>query len=122
MLVTLEKLGIVPSFSRPRVSNDKPYAESLFKTCKYRPGYTSRPVVDVEEARAWATDFVKWYNNVYKHSGLKFVTPAQRHSGTDVIVLRQRERVYAEAKARRPEHWSGTTRSCVAVKGCMSEP
>ena len=37
MLATLEKLGIAPSFSRPRVSNDNPYAESLCKTCKYRP-------------------------------------------------------------------------------------
>ena len=37
MLATLEKLGIMPSFSMPRVSNDNAYAESLFRTCKYRP-------------------------------------------------------------------------------------
>ena len=32
MLETLYALGITPSNSRPRVSNDNPYAESLFKT------------------------------------------------------------------------------------------
>lgn len=122
MLATLEKLGIVPSFSRPRVSNDNPYAESLFKTCKYRPEYPGRPFLDVDEARAWTTGFVKWYNNVHKHSGLKFVTPAQRHSGTDAAILRQRERAYAEAKARRPERWSGATRNWEAVKEVWLNP
>jgi transposase InsO family protein len=38
MLATLEKLGIMPSFSRPSVSNDNAYAESLFRTCKYQAG------------------------------------------------------------------------------------
>lgn len=38
-LATLEKLGIQSSFSRPRVSNDNPYSEALFRTMKYRPKY-----------------------------------------------------------------------------------
>lgn len=77
MLATLEKLGIMPSFSRPRVSNDNAYAESLFRTCKYRPNYPSKPFESIEKARQWTLSFVQWYNR--KHSGLKFVTPAQRH-------------------------------------------
>jgi transposase InsO family protein len=32
MLATLQQLGVVPSFSRPSVSNDNPYSESLFRT------------------------------------------------------------------------------------------
>jgi putative transposase len=80
MLATLEQLGVA-SFSRPRVSNDNAYAESLFRTCKYRPDYPSKPFGSLEEARAWTQKFVRWYNQEYKHSGLKFVTPAQRHSG-----------------------------------------
>jgi putative transposase len=51
MLATLEKLGVVPSFSRPRVSNDNPFAESLFRTCKYRPNYPRKPFESVEQAR-----------------------------------------------------------------------
>ena len=122
MLATLEKLGVVPSFSRPRVSNDNPYAESLFKTCKYRPQYPSRPFADLEEARVWTTAFAKWYNNVHKHSALKYVTPAQRHSGEDIEVLCKRERAYAAAKSRRPERWSGAIRNWKAAQEVWLNP
>lgn len=110
MLATLEKLGILPSFSRPRVSNDNAYAESLFRTCKYRPNYPSKPFNSVDEAREWTMQFVRWYNHEHKHSGLKFVTPAQRHDGRAAAILRHREQVYEAAKQRRPERWSGATR------------
>lgn len=114
MLATLEKLGIVPSFSRPRVSNDNAYAESLFRTCKYRPNYPSRPFQDVEEARQWTLRFVQWYNHEHKHSGIKFVTPAQRHDGRDAEILLRRAEAYAAARARHPERWSGATRDWTA--------
>ena len=38
-LEKLYDLGITPSNSRPRVSNDNAYSESLFKTLKFRPGF-----------------------------------------------------------------------------------
>jgi len=110
MLATLEKLGIMPSFSRPRVSNDNAYAESLFRTCKYRPNYPSKPFATVHEARQWTLEFVQWYNHQHKHSSLKFVTPAQRHDGRDAMILQQRKQVYEAAKAQRPERWTGKTR------------
>lgn len=53
---------------------------------------------------------MQWYNYQHKHSGLKFVTPAQRHSGQAEEVLRVREAVYEAAKQQRPERWSGATR------------
>ena len=37
MLAKLQNLGVIPSFSRPSISNDNPYSESLFRTLKYRP-------------------------------------------------------------------------------------
>lgn len=111
MLATLEKLGVVPSFSRPRVSNDNPFAESLFRTCKYRPNYPRKPFESVEQARTWTLQFVQWYNHQHKHSSLKFVTPAQRHGGLADAILRRREQVYAAAKQCRPERWSGGTRN-----------
>ena len=111
MLATLEKLGIIPSFSRPRVSNDNAYAEALFKTCKYRPNYPSKPFDSVEEARKWTRQFVQWYNHEHKHSGLKFVTPAQRHDGKATEILKHRKQAYEAAKQRRPERWSGDTRN-----------
>jgi transposase InsO family protein len=111
MLATLEKLGVVPSFSRPRVSNDNAFAEVLFRTCKYRPNYPCKPFDTVEEARVWTLEFVQWYNHRHKHNGLKFVTPAQRHSGQAQAILRSREQVYEAAKQRSPERWSGATRN-----------
>jgi putative transposase len=111
MLATLENLGVVASFSRPRVSNDNPYAESLFRTCKYRPDYPRKPFGNVDEARAWTQQFVRWYNHEHKHSGLKFVTPVQRHNGVATAVLAQREAVYAEARQRNPRRWSRSTRN-----------
>jgi len=102
MLATLEQLGIAPSFSRPRVSNDNAYAESLFRTCKYRPDYPSKPFASLELAQEWTQKFVRWYNQEHKHSGLKFVTPAQRHNCQDAVILKRREQVYDDARNRRP--------------------
>lgn len=111
MLATMEKLGIMPSFSRPRVSNDNAYAEALFRTCKYRPDYPGKPFATIDATRDWTLKFVQWYNHQHKHSGLKFVTPAQRHDGRDAAILQQRAQVYEAAKLRHPERWSGATRN-----------
>ena len=111
LLATLQALGILPSFSRPAVSNDNPYSESLFKTLKYRPEYPARSFADVTEARQWVAEFVAWYNHQHHHSAIQFVTPAQRHAGLDGEILVRRKAVYAAAKARHPERWSGETRN-----------
>ena len=85
-------------------------AESLFRTCKYRPNYPSKPFESIEKAQQWTLSFVQWYNHQHKHSGLKFVTPAQRHDGSDAAILNHRKQVYEAAKQRHPERWTGTTR------------
>lgn len=111
LLETLYHLGITPSRSRPRVSNDNPYAESIFKTCKYRPGYPSKGFTDLTEARIWVRSFAQWYNQEHRHSGLKFLTPNQRHDGYTDQILEQRRQVYEQAKSLHPERWSGETRN-----------
>src|SRR3546814_14877404 len=83
MLATLQKLGVVPSFSRPSVSDDNPYSEALFRTLKYTPAYPRKRFADIDQARAWVQGFVAWYNTEHRHSGIQFVTPAQRHAGAD---------------------------------------
>jgi putative transposase len=122
MLATLEQLGVAASFSRPRVSNDNARAESLFRTCKYRPDYPNKPFESLEAAQAWTLKFVRWYNTVHKHSSLKFVTPVQRHTGQAADILCKREQLYAEAKARRPERWSGETRNWELVDEVWLNP
>ena len=111
LLETLNSLGVMNSYSRPRVSNDNAYAESIFRTFKYRPDYPYKGFADIDQARGWVMKFVHWYNPQHKHSGIKFVTPAQRHSGEAENVVRQRKQVYEDAKARNPQRWSGETRN-----------
>ena len=110
MVSTLERLGVIPSFSRPRVSDDNPYSEALFRTLTYCPAFPSQPFHDVEAARAWVTAFVAWYNHRYQHSAIQFVTPDDRHTGRDVAILAQRSAVYQAARALQPKRWSGATR------------
>ena len=111
MLSTLQTLGVMPSFSRPSVSDDNPFSESLFKTTKYCPLYPSKPFSSIEEAREWVERFVEWYNNEHLHSGIKFVTPNDRHEGLDIDILKKRNDVYERAKKRNPNRWSGKTRN-----------
>ena len=111
MLVTLQHLGIVPSFSRPSCSNDNPYSESLFRTLKYRPEYPHRPFESIEHAAEWIESFVAWYNGEHLHSGITYVTPSQRHEGEDRAILEHRQQVYEEARQRHPNRWAGKTRN-----------
>lgn len=111
MMATLDRLGVIPSTSRPAVSNDNPYSESLFKTLKYRPAYPTKPFESVDEARQWVLKFVGWYNPCHHHSGIKYVTPEQRHNGEDIVILERRKQVYEDAKKRHPERWSGEVRN-----------
>jgi len=122
MLATLHRLGVVPSFSRPAVSNDNPYSESLFRTLKGHPGFPDQPCADLDEARAWTHRFAHGYNTEHRHSGLKFVTPAQRHQGEDIDLLARRHALYQAARARHPERWTGTTRNWQPASRVLLNP
>jgi len=111
MLAKMQDLGVISSYSRPRVSNDNPYSESLFKTVKYCPQWPQRGFNNIDEARDWVDDFVRWYNTVHKHSGIKYVTPNERHAGLDITILSKRDEVYQEAKLKHPERWSQNCRN-----------
>ncbi len=110
------ELGVTTSYSRPRVSNDNPFAESLFRTCKYRPDWPSAGFKSLDEARTWVLKFTRWYNYEHKHSKLRFVTPHQRHTGQDIAILAQRKERIEAAKAAKPSRW-GTreVRNCTPV-------
>lgn len=113
MLATLQKLGVVPSFSRPKVSDDNPYSESLFRTMKYRPEYPSQPFESLDQAQMWVDEFVCWYNTRHLHSSIRFVTPDDRHYGREHDILANRQSVYKQARCRHPNrcrarHVTGT--------------
>ena len=106
----LEELGVLRSFSRPRVSNDNPYSESLFRTLKYRPDYPRKPFSSKGQACEWVAAFVDWYNHRHRHSGIKFVTPQQRHDGQATEICRHRSVVYEQARQSHQRRWSRSTR------------
>lgn len=122
LLATLQVLGIITSFSRPRVSDDNPYSEALFRTVKYRPEYPTRPFVTIEDARQWVAWFVRWYNSVHRHSAIRYVTPEQRHSGRQEEILTARREVYEAARAARPDRWSGAVRDWSSVRTVVLNP
>ena len=122
LLATLQKLGVIRSTSRPGVSSDNAYSESLFRTLKYVPYYPQRPFEDIVEARRWVEGFVGWYNEIHLHSGIKFVTPSQRHEGLDKEILSKRDKVYKEAKRKNPIRWSRQTRNWLPVEEVWLNP
>lgn len=111
MKTTLERLGIIASYSRPRVSNDNPFSEALFRTCKYRPAWPRTGFADKAQAQVWVKAFVNWYNAEHLHSALRFVTPNSRHTGKELRMLAKRADLYANARAANPQRWTGKARN-----------
>ena len=122
MLATLQKLGVVPSFSRPAVSNDNPYSESIFKTLKYHHKYPCKQFQSLHQARDWVEGFVGWYNYKHLHSAISFVTPNQRHSGEDIKILKKRHKVYLKARSINPKRWSRKTRNWQHIPSVSLNP
>ena len=104
MIITLHSLGVIPSFSRPRVSNDNPFIESLFSTMKYTAGYPGR-FKSLQHSREWMSEFVNWYNTKHRHSAIGYVTPEQRGSGVDLEIFKKRNEVIEAARKKHPERW-----------------
>jgi transposase InsO family protein len=122
VLAMLHWLGIAPSYSRPRVSDDNAYVEALFRTAKYRPEFPRRGFADLEAAREWASAFVRWYNVEHRHSGIRYVSPAQRYDRDDVRILGARHALYQQARARMPRRWSGPTRNWAPIGAVTLNP
>ena len=111
MQAKMYDLGVLASRSRPGVSNDNPYSESLFRTVKYCPRWPSEGFKSLQEAREWVCEFVQWYNHEHKHSRINFVTPDQRHRGEDKTILEKRDALYQKKRSENPERWSSSIRN-----------
>ena len=59
--------------------------------------------------------FTHWYNFEHKHSGIQYVSPAQRHAGGDHVILEARHAVYLAARQRNPARCSAYTRNWTTV-------
>ena len=121
-LAKLQQLGVAASFSRPSVSNDNPFSEACFRTVKYRPSFPSKPFETLASAREWVADFVRWYNTEHQHSGVRFLTPQDRHDGKGPRLLENRKRTYSEARDRNPGRWTGSIRNWSNVNEVILNP
>jgi putative transposase len=122
VLAMLAWLGIQPSYSRPRVSDDNPFVEALFRTAKYHPAFPPKGFANLDAARQWAAGFVHWYNHEHHHSGIRYVTPAERHAGRDRERLDHRHALYQQARERNPRRWSGQTRNWTPIAAVTLNP
>jgi len=122
MIATLQWLGVVPSFSRPHVSDDNPYSEALFRTLKHTPAYPRLPFTKLSNAGSWMERFVAWYNDEHRHSAIGYVTPGQRHCGSDAAILAKRERLYERARKLNPGRWTGATRNWAPANVVILNP
>ena len=103
----LADLDVTRSHSRPRVSNDNPFSESLFKTLKYGPEFPEC-FGSLTEARQFMDAFANWYNHEHRHTGIGLHTPADVHFGLATDKAADRRAVLIDARARHP-HRFGTT-------------
>lgn len=101
----LRNLGVEVSRNRPRVSNDNPFSESLFKTAKYAPAYPAY-FDSLDQARGWATEFVDWYNHEHRHTGLEGHTPATVHDGTWIKIHHRRVDAMNRLYQQQPERFT----------------
>ncbi len=104
LLDALESSGVIASFSRPRVSDDNPFSESLFKTVKYDvscpPSFN-----DIGHATGWTEQFLHTYAHEHRHSGIGCYTPASVYDGSFVEVQNRRQRRLDELYAEHPERY-----------------
>jgi hypothetical protein len=104
------------------VSDDNAFVESLFRTAKYRPEFPIKGFADLDAARAWASQFVNWYNHEHLHSGIRYISPADRHDGHDRDILDRRHAVYQQARAQNPRRWTKETRNWSRVEVVTLNP
>jgi transposase InsO family protein len=122
LVATLQWLGVVPSFSRPHVSDDNPYSEALFRTLKHTPAYPRLPFANIESAQQWVVRFVTWYNGEHRHSAIRYVTPDERHYGLEHIILAKRHRLYQQARRSSPRRWTRSTRNWTPIGSVVLNP
>jgi putative transposase len=61
-------------------------------------------------------------NEEHRHSGIRYVTPGQRHRGEDNSLLKQRDDLYWTAQKAHPERWSARTSNWQAKGAVMLNP
>ena len=96
--------------------------ESFFRTTEYRPEFSAKGFTDIDDARGWVSNFVDWYNHDHKHSGIRYVSPAQHHAGEDRAILAKAHKLYTEARVANPRGWARHTRNWKPIEVVTLDP
>jgi putative transposase len=104
------------------VGDDNAFAEAQFRTAKHRPEFPSRGFGTLDEARAWAAEFVPWYHVDHRHGSIRYVSPQQRHTRQDQPIPAARHALYLQARERNPAGWSGATRDWSSIDAVALAP
>ncbi len=121
LLAKMYALGVFVLTSRPLVSNDNPYSESLFRTIKYCPWWPENGFRTIDEARSWLSRFTRWYNLEHKPAVLSMllrmnaIAELMQNTGSQ-------KKVYREARKRHPERWSKQLRDWELIQAVYLNP
>lgn len=120
--VLLDKLGISKSFSRPHVSNDNPFSEALFKTCKYDLAFPGS-FDSIEDAQAWCDWFFHEYNHNHRHSGIGWHTPQNVHHQRTSAVSTIRRHAIEKAWRANPRRFAHRPKPpTLPGRACINDP
>ena len=95
MIKFVKDAKMIDSYSRAGVSDDNPFSEALFRTIKYFKNFPSC-FDSLEDGRIYFKKYFYEYNYLHKHSGIQYLTPAQRHYGEEAKILNKRNRIIKE--------------------------
>lgn len=110
LMKMLGQLKVRVTRSRPHVSDDNAFIESLFATFKSRIGYPES-FGSLDEAREFCARFVAWYNTSHRHSALDSLTPDEVFEGQAERIQSHRNVVLAQAHARHPDRFGRRKKS-----------
>lgn len=111
----LRRLKVQVTRSRPHVSDDNAFIESLFATFKSRLSYPES-FGSLEEARAFCAQFVSWYNTCHRHSSLDYLTPEEVFTGQSTEIQSRRNTTLSRAHELHPTRF-GTRRKSFRIPG-----
>ena len=115
LMAMLKQLKVAVTRSRPHVSDDNAFIESLFATFKSRMAYPES-FGSLEDAREFCARFVNWYNTSHRHSSLDSLTPDEVYTGQAERIQSHRNQVLSEAHLRHPNRF-GSRRKVFKIPG-----
>jgi transposase InsO family protein len=91
MIKFVKDARMINSYSRVGVSDDNPFSESLFRTIKYFRNFPER-FSTLIEGRKYFEKYFRDYNDEFRHSGIQFMPPVERHYGEELKILTARNK------------------------------